>query len=145
VEVWQTPNLRPLRLGEEKKTRKKERRNHMAKIYWSALFHRATIKNTIYTTSFNAGQTSIIHSMQLLLLLLLYWNQHSFSGTSPGQIWPPKANLCALSSFFTLQMPFILNDTTASYFLFSTSSHHTLLPCSQQPQMPWNPFCVSLL
>jgi len=32
-----------LRLGEEKK---KERRNNMAKIYWSALFHRATIEKT---------------------------------------------------------------------------------------------------
>jgi len=35
VEVWQTSNLRPLRLGEEKKKeeeRKKEDRNHRAKI-----------------------------------------------------------------------------------------------------------------
>ena len=46
VEVWQTSNLRRLRLGEEKKKeRKKERRrNHRIKIWWSALFHRATIK-----------------------------------------------------------------------------------------------------
>jgi len=34
-----TSNLRPLRLGEEKK--KKEDRNHRAKIKWSAVIHRA--------------------------------------------------------------------------------------------------------
>ena len=67
VEVWQTSDLRPLRLGEEKKEedrRKKEGKklqgkNIMApllhraaikklqdqKILWSALLHRATIKN----------------------------------------------------------------------------------------------------
>jgi len=44
VEVWQTSNLRRLRLGEEKK--KKERRtNHSMKIYMVSLLHRATIKN----------------------------------------------------------------------------------------------------
>jgi len=35
VEVWQTSNLRPLRLGEEKKEEEEEeerRRNHRAKI-----------------------------------------------------------------------------------------------------------------
>ena len=45
VEVWQTSNLRRLRLGEEKKRRKKERTNHSMKIYMVSLFHRATIKN----------------------------------------------------------------------------------------------------
>jgi len=40
VEVWQTSNLRRLRLGEEKK----ERTNHSMKIYVVSLFHRATIK-----------------------------------------------------------------------------------------------------
>ena len=32
VEVWQTSNLRPLRLGEEKKKEEKERTNHSMKI-----------------------------------------------------------------------------------------------------------------
>jgi len=41
VEVWQTSNLRRLRLGEEKKER---RTNHSMKIYMVSLFHRATIK-----------------------------------------------------------------------------------------------------
>jgi len=45
MEVWQTSNLRPLRLGEEKK--KEERRNRRARIQWSALFHRATIKSSV--------------------------------------------------------------------------------------------------
>jgi len=40
VEVWQTSNLRRLRLGEEKK---EERTNHSMKIYMVSLFHRATI------------------------------------------------------------------------------------------------------
>jgi len=40
VEEWQTSNLRRLRLGEEKKEKKEERRNHRAKISWSVLFHR---------------------------------------------------------------------------------------------------------
>jgi len=43
VEVWQTSNLRRLRLGEEKRRKKEERTNHSMKILWSALFHRATI------------------------------------------------------------------------------------------------------
>ena len=44
MEVWQTSNLRPLRLGEEKKERKKDR-NHRMKIYMVSLLHRATIIN----------------------------------------------------------------------------------------------------
>jgi len=32
VEVWQTYNLRPLILGDEKKKEEEERRNHRAKI-----------------------------------------------------------------------------------------------------------------
>jgi len=45
VEVWQTSNLRRLRLGEEKKKKEEERgRNHRMKIYMVSLFHRATIK-----------------------------------------------------------------------------------------------------
>ena len=43
MEVWQTSNLRRLRLDEERKKKKEEDRNHRAKIYWSALLHRATI------------------------------------------------------------------------------------------------------
>ena len=45
VEVWQTSDLRPLRLGEEKKEGKKKERNYRAKIYMVSLLHRATIKN----------------------------------------------------------------------------------------------------
>jgi len=48
VEVWQTSNLRRLRLGEEKKKKKEEeeeRTNHSMKIYMVSLLHRATIKN----------------------------------------------------------------------------------------------------
>jgi len=41
VEVWQTSNLRPLRLGEEIK-KEEEERNSM-KIYMVSLLHRATI------------------------------------------------------------------------------------------------------
>ena len=49
MEVWQTSNLRRLRLGEEKKERrKKERTNHSMKIYMVSLFHRATINNGHY-------------------------------------------------------------------------------------------------
>jgi len=44
VEVWQTSNLRRLRLGDEKKKEEEERRtNHSMKIYIVSLFHRATI------------------------------------------------------------------------------------------------------
>ena len=44
VEVWQTSNLRRLRLGEGKKKKKKEERtNDRMKVKWSALSHRATI------------------------------------------------------------------------------------------------------
>jgi len=78
VEVWQTSNLRPLRLGEEKKKKKiedrrkklqgknimapllhraaikkKEERNYRMKILWSALLHRATIKIAICSPSHN--------------------------------------------------------------------------------------------
>jgi len=42
VEVWQTSNLRPLRLGEEKVRKKKKETGW--KYIWSALLHRATIK-----------------------------------------------------------------------------------------------------
>ena len=50
MEVWQTSNLRRLRLGEEKKEerrkkKKEERTNHSMKIYMVSLFHRATITN----------------------------------------------------------------------------------------------------
>ena len=47
MEVWQTSNLWRLRLGEEKKERKKERTNHSMKIYMVSLFHRATIKYAV--------------------------------------------------------------------------------------------------
>jgi len=44
VEVWQTSNLRRLRLGEEKKEEEEEERtNDRMKILWSALFYRVTI------------------------------------------------------------------------------------------------------
>jgi len=39
VEVWQTSNLRRLRLGEEKKKKEEERTNHSMKIYMVSLFH----------------------------------------------------------------------------------------------------------
>jgi len=48
VEVWQTSNLRRLRLGEEIKKEEEEeeerRTNHSMKIYMVSLLHRATIK-----------------------------------------------------------------------------------------------------
>jgi len=44
MEVWQTSNLRRLRLDEEiKKKDRRRRRNHMMKMQWLALFHRAAI------------------------------------------------------------------------------------------------------
>jgi len=43
VEVWQTSNIRRLRLGEEKKKEEEEERNPRAKIFCPvALFHRMT-------------------------------------------------------------------------------------------------------
>ena len=45
MEVWQTSNLRRLRLGEEiKKEEERRRTNHSMKIYMVFLLHRATIK-----------------------------------------------------------------------------------------------------
>jgi len=46
VEVWQTSNLRRLRLGEEKRKRRR-RTNHTMKIYMVSLFHRATINKVL--------------------------------------------------------------------------------------------------
>jgi len=62
VEVWQTSNLRQLRLGEEKKKKEEERRtNHSMKIYMVSLFHRATINKpqheNIYGLPYSIGQT----------------------------------------------------------------------------------------
>ena len=50
VEIWQTSNLRPLILGEErKKERKKKEQTTGWKYIWSALLHRATInEHTTY-------------------------------------------------------------------------------------------------
>ena len=50
MEVWQTSNLRPLRLGEEKKRkkeeeRKKERKKLQGKNIMAPLLHRAAIRN----------------------------------------------------------------------------------------------------
>ena len=49
MEVWQTSNLRRLRLGEEKKEAEEEeeerRTNHSMKIHMVSLLHRATIKS----------------------------------------------------------------------------------------------------
>jgi len=48
VEVWQTSNLRRLRLGEEKKKIEEEdRRNHRAKILW----HRKS-RNGVFSLKF---------------------------------------------------------------------------------------------
>jgi len=60
--VWKygTSNLRPLRLGEE---RKKEDRNHRAKIWRSALLHWATINSRL---CLHAQHTVRIHSQTLL-------------------------------------------------------------------------------
>ena len=44
MEVWQTSNLRPLRLGEEKKERKKEGKKLQGKNIMAPLLHRAAIK-----------------------------------------------------------------------------------------------------
>jgi len=52
VEVWYTSSLRRLRLGEEKKERKRkieDRRNRRAKTEWPALFHRAAVVITTTT------------------------------------------------------------------------------------------------
>jgi len=54
VEVWQTSNLRRLRLGEEKKER---RTNHSMKIYMVSLLHRATIKIDTRHDSFISMRT----------------------------------------------------------------------------------------
>jgi len=43
VEVWQTSNLRWLRLGEEKKEEEERRTNHSTKIKCSPPLHRAAI------------------------------------------------------------------------------------------------------
>jgi len=48
VEVWQTSNLRRLRLGEEKK--EERRTNHSMKIYMVSLLHRATINEIVIMT-----------------------------------------------------------------------------------------------
>jgi len=50
VEVWQTSNLRRLRLGEEKEIEeyRRQKKTTGQKIYWPALFHRADIKK-LYT------------------------------------------------------------------------------------------------
>jgi len=42
VEVWQTSNLRPLRLGEEKRKKKNKRQDE--NISWPVVLHRAAIK-----------------------------------------------------------------------------------------------------
>ena len=52
MEVWQTPNLRRLRLGGEKEEEEEEeeeerRTNHSMKIYMVSLLHRATMKETV--------------------------------------------------------------------------------------------------
>ena len=46
MEVWQTSNLRRLRLAEEKKEEEEEERrtNHNMKIYMVSLLHRETIR-----------------------------------------------------------------------------------------------------
>ena len=50
MEVWQTSNLRPLRLGEEKK--KKERKKLQGKNIMAPLLHRAAINSMkIYMVS----------------------------------------------------------------------------------------------
>jgi len=46
VEVWQTSDLRPLRLGEEKKDRRKEGKKLQGKNIMAPLLHRAAIINT---------------------------------------------------------------------------------------------------
>ena len=56
MEVWQTSNLRRLRLGEEKEEEEEEekeerRTNHSMKIYMVSLLHRATIYNNIQQTN----------------------------------------------------------------------------------------------
>ena len=54
MEVWQTSVLRRLRLGEEKKERRKKegRTNHSMKIYMVSLLHRATINKVFVAELF---------------------------------------------------------------------------------------------
>ena len=63
MEVWQTSNLRPLRLGEEIK-KEEEERNSM-KIYMVSLLHRATINK-------KAGYNII----ELIILYITYARTH---------------------------------------------------------------------
>jgi len=55
VEVWYTSNLRPLRLGEEKKIEEEEEeeRNYRAKNVMARLLHRAAIMNSVLFYSGN--------------------------------------------------------------------------------------------
>jgi len=53
VEVWQTSDLRPLRLGEEKKRRRryKEGKKLQGKNIMAPLLHRAAIKGKNYSSN----------------------------------------------------------------------------------------------
>ena len=73
MEVWQTSNLRQLRLGEEKKERrKKERTNHSMKIYMVSLFHRATINYYLNTLTIKRKMPAIFTCREANAHILLY-------------------------------------------------------------------------
>ena len=74
VEVWQTSDLQPLRLGEEKK---KEQTTGW-KYIWSALLHRATIKN--YLKCLIHVKVSVLH--QCCFLDTVYIRSTSITSAS---------------------------------------------------------------
>ena len=74
VEVWQTSNLRPLKLGEEIK----EEEEITWKYIWSALLHRATIKKTLERC--NPRPHVANHHISDQLLSLWRHSQYDVSG-----------------------------------------------------------------
>ena len=71
MEVWQTSNLRRLRLGEEKKKKEEERTKHSMKIYMVSLLHRATIKNNVYKNLITLNTNAQLSHSKLLWFTIL--------------------------------------------------------------------------
>ena len=95
MEVWQTSNLRRLRLGEEKKKEEERRTNHSMKIYMVSLFHRATInKPSNLWSPYVIGQTIYIFMLWFVLLL-----SSSFFFSIIAQLWASgrQPNFAALN------------------------------------------------
>ena len=119
MEVWQTSNLRRLRLGEERKKEEEEKQTTALKYIWSALFHRATINEHI-SSEFRARLQRCIHECEFAEFLPnILWRARWFRrGEEPSGLRMGRSTIA--TGMLTLSHTQLLSCHVMSCYAFYT-------------------------